>query len=258
MAANIVGHPCVLHMRPAFAPEISISGQNKLRALIRLLIASEDIDVFTNLDEPPVITKRPHIFDHIVSYLVCQWVKCMDRLRLPNAYEIGGLCQKGDVDSSLDTRDAHIVKVGTEGLKAEKELCIEIAGDRGPNTVFGNKPISYLFRASCKSLRWDNLVKIAFITLFIRNINYYFSIVGTGNPSVCHLGIDSVGIIQDRLINFSFASLLTQESVFCWCCSSMVYWACVSHLILFFYYLVYITCIYSKICGRKCSAGINL
>ena len=39
-------------------------------------------------------------------------------------------------ESSLNTRDAHIVEIGAEGLEAEEELLLQKAGEYSPNTIF--------------------------------------------------------------------------------------------------------------------------
>ena len=67
-------------------------------------------------------------------------------------------CWHGDDESSLDTRDAHLVEIGVEGLKADKELLLEEACEHGPNAIFVHEFISDLFSDNLSRLDLCRLI----------------------------------------------------------------------------------------------------
>ena len=64
----------------------------------------------------------------------------------------------GDDESSLDTRNAHLVEIGVEGLKTDKELLLEEACEHGPNAIFVHEFISDLLRDNLSRLGLDRLI----------------------------------------------------------------------------------------------------
>ena len=86
---------------------------------------------------------------------MCHRIKSVYILRLTNTNE---KCWHLDDESSLDSRDAHFVEIGVEGLETDEELLLEETSEHGPNAIFVHELIRDLLR--------DNLSRLCRLITF--------------------------------------------------------------------------------------------